>query len=60
LKQWTLEVTFIREVGIVKIGVAETFLNDDVMQAEISIEGYTIYRKDKCWMNKSAKLCYEI
>ena len=35
-------------MGIDIIGVAETFLNDDVMQAEVSIEGYTIYRKDWC------------
>jgi len=30
------------------IGVAETFLNEEVMQAEISIDGYSIYRKDRC------------
>jgi len=29
-------------------GVAETFLNDDVMQDEINIEGYTIFRTDRC------------
>ena len=30
------------------IGIAETFLNKDVMLAEISMEGYTIYSKDRC------------
>ena len=30
------------------MGVAETFINDDVMHAEISIEGHTMYRKDRC------------
>jgi endonuclease/exonuclease/phosphatase family metal-dependent hydrolase len=29
------------------IGIAETFLNDEVMQAEISIDGYCMYRKDR-------------
>jgi len=40
--------TYVKEMGLDIIGVAETFLSDDVMQAEISIEGYTIYRKDRC------------
>ena len=30
------------------IGVAEIFLNADVGQAEISIEGYSKFRKDRC------------
>ena len=30
------------------IGVAETFLNSEVLQAEIYIDGYKIYRKDRC------------
>jgi len=30
------------------IGKAETVLNNEVLQAEISIEGYSIYRKDIC------------
>ena len=29
------------------IGIAETFLVKDVMQAEISIDGFTSYRKDR-------------
>jgi len=33
---------------IVIIDVAETFLNNDVMPAEINVEGYTMYRKDRC------------
>jgi endonuclease/exonuclease/phosphatase family metal-dependent hydrolase len=39
---------YVKEMGLDIIGVAETFLSDDVMQAEISIEGYTMYRKDRC------------
>jgi hypothetical protein len=30
------------------IGIAETFLNDEVMPSEISIDGYSMYRKDRC------------
>ena len=30
------------------IGLAETFLNEEVFQAEISMDGYSIYRKDRC------------
>jgi len=33
------------KIDIIKI--AETFLNGHVMLAEISIEGYTAYRKDR-------------
>jgi len=29
------------------IGIAD-FLNDEVLQSEISIDGYSIYRKDRC------------
>ena len=34
--------THVCEMGIDLIGVAETFLNDDVMQTEMRIEGYTM------------------
>ena len=30
------------------IGVAETFLHKDVLMAEINIDGYKMYRKDRC------------
>ena len=30
------------------IGVAETFLNNEVLNAEIHIEGYKMFRKDRC------------
>ena len=30
------------------IGVAETFLKKDVLDAEISIEGFKLFRKDRC------------
>jgi predicted nucleic-acid-binding protein len=36
------------EIKLDVIGIAETFLNDEVMLSEISIEGFTIYRKDTC------------
>ena len=36
--------TYVYEMGLDIIGVAETFLCDDLMRAEISIEGYTVYR----------------
>ena len=29
------------------IGVAETFVNNEVMQGEIFVEGYKIYREDR-------------
>ena len=35
-------------MGLDTIGVAETFSCDNVMQPEISIERYTMYRKDRC------------
>ena len=38
--------THVFEMGVDIIGVAETFLCDDVIQAEISIEGYTCNFKD--------------
>ena len=41
LKQYVSEM----KIDIIEIG--ETFLHKDVMLAEISIEGYTIYRKDR-------------
>jgi hypothetical protein len=44
--------TYIYEMELDIIGVAETFLNDDVVQAEINIEGYKIYRKDRCNFKK--------
>jgi len=37
---------YVSEMKIDLIGIAKTFLNGDVMLAEISIEGYTAYRKD--------------
>ena len=40
--------THIYEMGVGIVGVAETFLNNDVLPAEISIEGYSMYRKDRC------------
>ena len=39
---------YVSEMKIDIIGIASTFLNKDVMLAEICIEGYTIYRKDRC------------
>jgi len=39
---------YVSEMKIDIIGIAiETFLNGDVMLAEISILGYTAYRKDR-------------
>jgi hypothetical protein len=38
---------YVSEMNMDIIGIAETFLKEDVMLAEISIEGYTIYRKDR-------------
>jgi len=38
---------YVSEMKIDIIGIAETFLNGDVMLAEISIEGFTAYRKDR-------------
>jgi hypothetical protein len=39
---------YVAELKLDVIGIAETFLNDEVMLSEISIEGFTIYRKDRC------------
>jgi len=30
------------------IAIAETFLNVEVLQTEVSIDGYSIYKKDRC------------
>ena len=42
----------LRDLAVCKnldiIGIAETFLNNEVLQSEINIEGYKIYRKDRC------------
>ena len=35
------------------IGIAETFLTDDILSAEIALPGYTMYRKDRCEVNNS-------
>ena len=35
------------ELNLHLIGIAETWLNDDVESAEVCIENYTIYRKDR-------------
>jgi len=38
----------LHEMEIDIIGVAETFLNKDITPAEINIEGYTMFKKDRC------------
>jgi hypothetical protein len=30
------------------IGIAETWLTDNILQPEVSLNGYTLYRKDRC------------
>jgi hypothetical protein len=30
------------------IGVAETFLNSDIYQAEVTTDGYNCYKEDRC------------
>jgi len=39
---------FVDKLKLDIIGIAETFLIDEVLQAEISIDVYSIYRKDRC------------
>ena len=40
--------TYINDIKIDTMGVAETFYNEDVMQAEVQIVGYTTYRQNRC------------
>jgi hypothetical protein len=35
------------------IGIAETFLTDDITSVEMAIPGYTMYRKDRSAVNSS-------
>src|SRR5688572_3692996 len=37
-----------RENDLDIIGIAESWLGDNIANSEISIENYTVYRKDRC------------
>jgi hypothetical protein len=51
-RSWFSSWFFLREYALNKnldvIGVAETFLNSEVLPAEVYINGYKSYGKDRC------------